>query len=325
MTGRWGLVVSLGVMAFCGAPDARGQPASGTVASHVDARGLATVIETRLAAHGDGVSASVWLGGADGAAWLAQDVDTPRATASAIKTFYLIELFGRFTGALDQPLPGVAGVLADDAHPAIAHFTPEQRVEIRRELTGASVRRVGLVMMGTAPASNIVYNAAANLTTAALGGPEALTAAIRARDQAFAGVAARRYMLRDRRERGDNEAPALALAAAYQRLAARRLAGIDAPTLDAIHAALRRADDPTLGRHFDKGGSLPSDPMCEVRAGWYDTVRGPLVYVVMTLQPMPGADGREASGRRLARTADDLAQATVHAGWASRAPTSSAH
>ncbi len=211
-------------------------------------------------------------------------------------------------------------MLADDAHPAIAHFTPEQRAEIRRDLTGASVRRVGLVMMGTAPASNIVYNAAANLTTAALGGPEALTAAIHARDRAFAGVAARRYMLRDRRERGDNEAPALALAAVYQRLASRRLAGIDAPTLDAIHAALRRADDPALGRHFDKGGSLPSDPMCEVRAGWYDTARGPLVYVVMTRQPMPGADGREASGRRLASTADDLAQAIVQAGCASLTP-----
>jgi hypothetical protein len=31
-------------------------------------------------------------------------------------------------------------VLADDAHPAISHFTPEQRAEIRRDLAGASVR-----------------------------------------------------------------------------------------------------------------------------------------------------------------------------------------
>ena len=132
-------------------------------------------------------------------------------------------------------------MLADDAHPAISHFTPEQRAEIRRELIGATVRRVGLVMMGTAPASNIVYNAAANVTTAVLGGPEALTALIRKRDAAFAAVSARRYMLRNRRERGDNEAPAIALAALYQRLAARRLAGIDAPTMDAMHEALRRA------------------------------------------------------------------------------------
>ena len=181
---------------------------------------------------------------ATGAAVFERDPDAPRPTASAIKSFYLVELFARFADALDRPLPGVEGVLADDAHPAISHFTPEQRAEIRRELNGATVRRVGLVMMGTAPASNVVYNAAANVTTAVLGGPDALTALIRKRDAAFAAVSARRYMLRNRRERGDNEAPAIALAALYQRLAARRLAGIEAPAMDAIHEALRRRDDP---------------------------------------------------------------------------------
>ena len=281
-----------------------------------DRRALSAALDARLAAHGDGVSAAVWLGRASGEAWYARDAAAPKPTASAIKTFYLIELFARFAGALDAPLPGVAAVLGDDAHPAISHFTPEQRAEIRRDLGGASVRRVGLVMMGTAPASNIVYNAAANLTTAALGGPEGLTAAIRARDAAFAAVAARRYMLRSRTERGDNEAPALAIAEAYRRLASRRLSGIDGPTMDAIHAALRRTDDPVLGRHFDKGGSLNSDPLCEIRAGWYETATGPLVYVVMTLQPTPGADGREASGRRLAATAEDLAKTVVQAGAA---------
>ena len=227
-----------------------------------------------------------------------------------------MELFDRFAGALDRPLPGVEAVLADDAHPAISHFTPAQRDEIRRELTGASARRVGLVMMGTAPASNIVYNAAANLTTAVLGGPDALTALIRARDAAFATVSARRYMLRNRRERGDNEAPAGALAALYRRLASRRLAGIAAPTMEAIHEALRRPDDPSLGRHFDKGGSLDSDPLCEIRAGWYDTAKGPLVYVVMTRQPTPGADGRPASSQRLAKTADAVTRILVEAGAA---------
>ena len=240
----------------------------------------------------------------------------PRPTASAIKTFYLVELFDRFAGALDRPLPGVEGVLADDAHPAISHFTPEQRAEIRRELNGATVRRVGLVMMGTAPASNVVYNAAANVTTAVLGGPDALTMLIRKRDDAFTMVSARRYMLRNRRERGDNESPAIALAVLYQRLAARRLAGIDAPTMDAIHEALRRRDDPALGRHYDKNGDLDSDPLSEVRAGWYDTAKGPLVYVVMTMQPTPGPAGRDASSQQLAKTADALAQTIVQAGWA---------
>ena len=123
-------------------------------------------------------------------------------------------------------------------------------------------------------------------------------------------------MLRDRRERGDNEAPAIALAALYQRLAARRLAGIDAATMDAIHEALRRPDDPALGRHYDKNGDLDSDPLTEVRAGWYETAKGPLIYVVMTVQPTPGPAGREASSQRLAKTADALAQAIVQAGWA---------
>jgi hypothetical protein len=294
------------------AQGAPGRPARGPV----DVQALTVAADARLAAHGDGVSAALWLGGTTGRAWFARDVDAPRATASAIKTFYLVELFDRFAGGLDRPLPGVEAVLADDAHPAISHFTAEQRSEIRRELSGASVRRVGLVMMGTAPASNIVYNAAANVTTAVLGGPDALTALIRARDAAFAKVSARRYMLRDRQERGDNEAPAGALAALYRRLASRRLIGIDAPTMAAIHEGLRRRDDAALGRHFDKGGSLSSDPLCEIRAGWYATATGPLIYVVMTLQPAPGADGRASSSGRLAKTADAVTRTLVEAGAA---------
>jgi hypothetical protein len=305
------------VVGLCAGITVHGQPTSRPGRASVDAPALAAAVGATLGAHGDGVAASLWLGGADGDAWFARDVDTPRATASAIKTFYLVELFARFAGALDRPLPGVDGALADDAHPAIAHFTPEQRADVRRELTGATVRRVGLVMMGSAKASNIVYNAAANLVTVALGGPDALTAAIRRRDPAFAAVAARRYMLRNRRERGDNEAPARALAVLYQRLASRRLSGVDAASMDAIHDALRRQDDPVLGRHYDKGGDLASDPLTMVRAGWYGTAKGPLVYVVMTMQPVPGPAGREASTAKLAKTAAALAGTIVQAGWTS--------
>jgi hypothetical protein len=108
-------------------------------------------------------------------------------------------------------------------------------------------------MMGTAPASNVVYNAAANVVTAVLGGPEALTALIRKRDAAFAMVSARRYMLATaatRRQRG----AAIALAALC--LACRRLAGIRA-AMDAMHEALRRSDDPALGRHSRTATSTP--------------------------------------------------------------------
>ncbi len=55
----------------------------------------------------------------------------------------------------------------------MAHLTPAQRAEIREGLKGASVRRIGGVMMGSLPASNIgVQRAAANITTALLGAPE---------------------------------------------------------------------------------------------------------------------------------------------------------
>jgi hypothetical protein len=309
--GRRRLFVTLACLAILVPAGFAAQPAP-----RLDTTRLATQVDGLLREHGEGVSASLWVGGAGGPAWFERLSLDPRATASAIKTFYLVELFATCAGQLDRPLPGVDAALRDDSHPAISHFTPEQRDEIRRGLAGATARQVGLIMMGSAPASNTVYNAAANLTTVALGGPDALTRLIRRRDPAFGLVSARRYMLRNRREHGDNEAPAIALAVLYQRLASRRLAGIDAPTMNAIHAALRRTDDPTLGRHYDKGGSLDTDPMCEVRAGWYDTAKGPLVYVAMTLQPAPGAGGREASTQRLAKTADAVADALVQAGWA---------
>jgi len=309
----WILLAALAVLA---AAVPRARQGAGPLA---DSLALSREVDGLLASHGEGIAASLWLGGAAGPAWFAREASTPRPTASAIKTFYLVELFDTAAGRLDRPLDGVAPVLADDAHPAIAHFTPAQRDDIRRELGGATARRIGLVMMGSAPASNEVYNAAANVATAVLGGPEALTARIHRRDRAFAGVAARRYMLRDRKEHGDNEAPAAALAALYQQLASGTLAGIDGATLEAIRAALRRAADPVLGPHYAKDGDLPSDPLAEVRAGWYETAVGPRVYVVMTTQPGPGAGGREASSQRLARTAGALRDALVRAPLTSRA------
>ena len=314
------MLVRLAAPALLAAP-LGGSPWAGAQShgASIDAQALTREVDGLLEAHGEGIAASLWLGGATGPAWVAREPATPRPTASAIKTFYLVELFDTAAAALDRPLDGVASVLADDAHPAISHFPPVQREEIRRELGGASARRVGLVMMGTAPASNEVYNAAANVTTAVLGGPEALTARIHRRDAAFAGVAARRYMLRDRKEHGDNEAPAAALAALYQKLATGTLAGLDAATLEAIRAALRRADDPVLGRHFAKDGNLPSDPLAEVRAGWYETAAGPRVYVVMATQPGPGPAGREASSQRLSRTAAALRDALARAPLTSRA------
>src|SRR5690606_256645 len=121
---------------------------------------------------------------------------------------------------------------------AISHFAPEVRDEIRKELIPASVRRVGEIMQGKAKASNPVYNAAANLITAHLGGPEQLTARIHARDPRFKAVVVRRYMLRDRTMPGDNEATAESLAALHQALASRSLSGVSEPVMTAVHEVL---------------------------------------------------------------------------------------
>src|SRR6185503_14999447 len=105
------------------------------------------------------------------------------------------------------------------------------------------------------------------------------------------------------------EAPASAFAALYQRLASRRLAGIDSVTMDAIQEALQRSDDKVWGTNFSKDGNLASDPVTQVRAGWWQTSKGPMVYVVMTAQ------GLEATEERLGKTADDLMNALGSAGW----------
>jgi hypothetical protein len=281
------------------------EPQAGSPAARLDREALTRQVDGLLKKHGHGVEAGVWVGGPGGDAWLAIDAAATRPTASAVKTFFLVELFAAHKGALDRPLPGAADVLRDD-HPAISHFLPGQRDEIRRELGTASVRRVGEVMMGKVEVPNVVYNAAANLVTAVLGGPDALTERVRRRDPAFATVSVRRYMLRDRKSSGDNEAPPAAFAALYQRLASGKLAGLDDGTLTAVRDVLRRRPAGRSGTDFSKSGALASDPLTQVRAGWWETGRGAVVYVVMLVQPSPGADDRGKASQSLHKTADGL-------------------
>ena len=272
-------------------------------------------VETLLHEHENGAAASLWLGGEDPIAWYALNSEVSRPAASAIKTFHLVELFAAFAGKLDEPL-GAEGILNDPEHAAMAVFRDkDQQAEIRRELSGASVRQVGMVMMQQRTlegrkVGNHVYNAAANLATAVLGGPEALTDLIHKRDQAFGAVQVRRYMLAER-ESGDNEVTAAALAVLYGRLASRRLAGIDDQTTDAIHAALLQSAKPVW---YAKDGNLTSDPVTQVRAGWWETPKGPVVFVVMVEKARPGPEGREATVKRLRKTADALVEALSEAG-----------
>ena len=197
-------------------------------------------------------------------------------------------------------------------HPAVARFTPKQRAEVREALARASVRTIGKVMMGSEAAPNVVYNAAANVTTALLGGPEGLTRAIRARDPAFAGITVRRYMLAPRNVTGDNEATAEALAAVLGRITSGTVPGLNDTTARAVREAVLVTESvPGLkGRHHVKDGDLNSDPLTRVRSGWWEAPGGKpaLVYVVMVAQPDPGRFGREQAGDRLAAAVSKLAR-----------------
>jgi hypothetical protein len=269
--------------------------------------------ETRaiLEGHGVTIRAGLWVGEASGDALYASGQGDTLPTASAIKTAILIELFARFADALDRPPAGLDAILRDD-HPAIAHFAPGGRDEVRGGLAGASVRRIGGVMMGSIDATNLVYNAAANVAIGLLGGPAEATRSIGSRDPAFAPIAVRRYMLADRKAHGDNEATTAALASVLQRLASRRVPGLAEATVEDIRRAVLAKDDPRRGRVFSKEGDLATSPITCVRSGWAEGPgRRPVVFVVMVAQDGPGGLSADAAHAKLAATAARLADALL--------------
>jgi hypothetical protein len=280
---------------------------------HLDRDKNEKAVQAILVKHGGKVRTGLWVGGPAGDALYENGSGETLPTASAIKTAILIELFARFADALDQPPPGLDALLRDD-HPAIAHFSPQQRDEVRKGLAGGSVRRLGGIMMGSVPASNIVYNAAANVAIALLGGPEEATRSIGARDPGFAPIVVRRYMLTDRKAKGDNVATAAALATVLQRLGSRRVNGIASSTLEDIRRAILAKDDPRRGRLFLKEGDLATDPVTCVRSGWTEkTGGGTVVFVVMLAQDKPASLTADQAHRDLAATADRLTECLLDA------------
>ncbi|WP_165243877.1 serine hydrolase [Paludisphaera soli] len=244
---------------------------------------------------------------------LRRQADMVLPTASAIKTAIMIELFAKFPDGLDAPAPGLDAILKDD-HPAVAHFDAKGRDEIRAGLSGASVRRIGRVMLGSEGATNLVYNAASNAAIALLGGPDETTRLIHSRDPAFAPIVVRRYMLTDRKVRGDNESSAEGLAAVLRRLASREIPGLDAATVEACRTAVEVSDDPGRGRRRFKDGALDSSPITRVSTGWYERPDGPpIVYVVMLAQDDPGAVPPAESAAGLQEAARRIAEAAVDA------------
>ena len=168
----------------------------------------------------------------------------------------------------------------------------DSTVASRERLAEATIDDLARVMIGTADAPNKVYNGAANVVIALLGGPEAATRRLHARDPDFAGLVVNRYMLADRKPSGDNLATAESLAAVHSRLAARQVAGLRPETIDAAREVLRSGDEsPQL---FAKGGSLQTDPMTRVRAGWWEGDKRKLVVVVMGSAPRPEENSTEA-------------------------------
>lgn len=289
---------------------------------------LGAEVRDVVQALGPGARAAVWFGTADGEALLAWNADTPMPSASAIKAAYLVELFAAQADAapsplaippavptltdvpfapprgLDAPLPGADAVLADAAHPAVAHFSPAQRATAQRLLGGQSTRRIAEAMVSGRGVDNVTYNIAANLVTARLGGPRELTQRLHARDARLCGLVVRRYMLADRKANGDNEATAASLAAVHAMLAQGRVPGVAAATVQACVRVLADGED-TVGRAvFRKDGALDSDPVTRTRAGWRRGADGTRVFAVLIAQDGVAAAERGAAGRRL----EDAAQ-----------------
>lgn len=264
-------------------------------------------IQALISRPGDPVQAGVWFGTPGQPIYqLAGDRAMP--AASVVKTAILIELFAAHAGHLDDPLGDAAdAALADDKHGAMAPFSAAQRKEIRAALRGASVRTVGAIMMGSRKASNAVYNAAANLAIAALGGPVAATEKIRARDPAFGGVTIGRYMLAPRAG-GDNQATPASLAKVLAAIATGQIAGVDEATAAAIAQTMMQSRDAALGVHHHKEGNLDSDPMVCIKTGFYARGNGvpPLIYVVGATLPGTPTGKRDAAHDRLDRLTDAI-------------------
>lgn len=239
-----------------------------------------------------GLGRSIWIGTADGEVLYEESPDTPRPAASSIKTAYLVEFFSDRADTLDEPVPGAVDVVGDPEHSAIVHFDADTQAEIRENLESATARTVGRHMIRGTGVSNAVYNAAANLVTAFLGGPPELTGRIQARHPDFAGIDSRRYMLAARDVTGDNTATAGSLAAVLAAIARGAVPGVSSETHEAMREILF-LEDTDDGVHFYKGGSLNSSPITRVLSGYFTTPGEPagraLVYAFMAEIPGPGS------------------------------------
>lgn len=280
------------------------QTASHPTAKDTAAKGLAAQVDRLLQPAGPTLRAGVWVADGEGNVLFAHHAESALPTASAIKVAYLVELFGAMAPDLGRA-PGLAKqVLEASAHPALRPFAAEQQPEIRTKLNVLDAREIGATMIHGKGVSNAVYNAAANLVTAELGGPRGLNEKIAARWDGPAEIAVRRYMLAPR-DAGDNEATPRALGRVLLALARRDVPRLSVEAQDAARACLAVGREAGRGQHFAKSGALDSTPVTRVASGWYEANGKALVYVVMLAQPAP------ATGEQLTKLATAVQKLVV--------------
>ena len=218
--------------------------------------------------------------------------DQPLACASSIKAAILLELFARYADGLDETgRADIAKIVTSRRHPAIKHFAPSTQQEIAADLRDVSINELGKIMIDSQYAdgrdsSNTTYNAATNVAIALLGGPRATTRRIHQRDKLLEGLTVRRYMLADRKAKGDNTATPRSLATVFAMTVGKQLPKLDAPASQAAVDILHARDFPNGSQLYAKGGSLYSDPVTSVRAGQLRSGDSQMNYAIMVVQDL---------------------------------------
>lgn len=258
------------------------RPTAGETPPESDAAKPLTQVNDKLLADvAPGVRLGIWVGRPDGTALFTHDADAVMPTASSIKTALLIELFAMQKDNLDARPDGVAAIFQEADHPAFVHYREQDRKQSQEALTKMSVEQLGTQMIRVDVGPNLVYNGAANVVIALLGGPAEATARIHQRSGQFAGHTVNRYMLADRNTTGDNTATAVSLAAVHAALARREVKGLKADTIERLRKVLLLEQDKSDTSHYFKGGSLASAPATQVRAGWWEGKQPTVVYAIM--------------------------------------------
>ncbi len=259
-------------------------------------------VDRQVSDYEEPVTITVWLGTDDLQPLYRHQADRWMPAASAIKTAILVELFAKYHESLPTAPKEVSNSL-EPQHPAVKHFNRTQQGLIQAGLSHQSAQDLGKIMMGSKTESNLVYNAAANVNIALLGGPEKTTELIASRYQRPIGIKLQRYMLAPRDEPGDNLATAEGLATVLCHIANGNLPNVDPGTSQAVAEAIiltsRRFE--LTGIHQLKDGALDSDPLTRVQSGFYRPQRqgNAYIYVVMASQAAPQKYARDETGNRL--------------------------